>query len=145
MKNELLRHTLSTILYRFNKGMANYKPAFSDFSLGKGSRTPAEIVHHMRHVIRWTRLFIERESRDSSAEEMLSLDQEIMRFLEELKQLDEVLKAKELPMNYAKRLLQGPLSDVLTHIGQIAMLQRMMDNPIQGEDFSSASIETGIS
>ncbi len=145
MKNELLRHTLSTILYRFNKSVANYKPAFPGFSLGKGSRTPTEIVHHMRHVIRWTRLFIERESKESSSEEILSLDKEIMRFLKELKQLDEVLKAKELPMNYSKRLLQGPLADVLTHIGQISMLQRMLDNPIRGEDFSSASIETGIS
>ena len=144
MKNELLRHTLSTILYRFNKSVANYKPAFSSFSLGKGSRTPAEIVNHMFLVIKSTRLFIERESRESTTEEVLSLDREIMRFLEELKRLDEVLKGKELPMNYSKRLLQGPLADVLTHIGQIAMLQRMMDNPIQGEDFSSASIETGI-
>lgn len=144
MRNELLRHTLSTILYRFNKSVANYKPEFSSFSLGKGSRTPAEIVNHMFHVIKWTRLFLERETRGSTTEEDLTLDKEIERFLRELKKLDEVLMVKELPVNYSKRLLQGPLADVLTHIGQISMLQRMLDNPIQGEDFSNASIETGI-
>jgi hypothetical protein len=50
----------------------------------------------------------------------------------------------ELTVNYSKRLLQGPFSDILTHIGQVSMLQRLNGKPIDGEDFSAASIKTGI-
>ena len=44
-------------------------------------------------------------------------------------------------MNYSKRLLQGPLSDILTHIGQISMLSTLNDNPIEWEDFSSSPLQ----
>ena len=45
-------------------------------------------------------------------------------------------------MKYSKILLQGPLSDILTHIGQISMLSRLNNNPIEWEDFSSSPIRT---
>ncbi|MGP1311157.1 MAG: hypothetical protein ACTS27_13255, partial [Phycisphaerales bacterium] len=55
-----------------------------------------------------------------------------------------ILNKNELDINYAKRLVQGPFSDILTHIGQLAMLQRLLDNPIPWEDFSNSKIQTGI-
>lgn len=45
-------------------------------------------------------------------------------------------------MNYSKRLLQGPLSDISAHIGQISMLSRLNNNPIEWEDFFSAEINS---
>ena len=57
---------------------------------------------------------------------------------------DTALDVNELPIDYAKRLLQGPFSDLLTHIGQLAMLQRLNGKPNSAEDFSAATIETGL-
>ena len=144
MKNELLRHTLSTIAYRFQKAVGATEVEFGHFSAGKGSRTPNEILHHMYHVLNATRIFIEEERFNKEQPERLELNVEIERFNAELKNLDKVLTDKELGLNYSKRLIQGPFSDLLTHIGQISMLNRLNGNPIAGEDFSSASIPTGI-
>ncbi|MCV5942504.1 hypothetical protein OFN64_38105, partial [Escherichia coli] len=41
------------------------------------------------------------------------------------------------------RLLQGPLSDAMTHIGQLAQLRRLAGSPVRGENFTKADIRTG--
>lgn len=144
MKNEFLRHTLSTIAYRFQKTLRNAEIEFGNFSAGNGSRTPNEILNHMYHVLSATRIFILEEKYNNEQPEKLELIFEIDRLNTELKNLDNVLADKEIELNYSKRLMQGPFSDLLTHIGQISMLSRLDGNPIIGEDFSSASITTGI-
>lgn len=144
MINEFLRHTLSTINYRFQKSVKNVENDFGYFSAGKGSRTPNEIINHMYHVLSATRIFILEERYIKEQPKKLELILEIDRFNSELNKLDKVFIEKELDMNYTKRLLQGPLSDILTHIGQISMLSRLSGNPINGEDFASATITTGI-
>lgn len=144
MKNEYLRHTLSTIAYRFQKSVKNTENDFGDFSAGKGSRTPNEIINHMYQVLSATRIYILEKHYEKETPEKLNLKLEIERFNSELKNTDNILADKELGINYSKRLLQGPFSDIMTHIGQISMLRRLNGNPIEGEDFSSASIQTGI-
>lgn len=144
MKNEFLRHTLATIKYRFDKSIIDSKENFGNFSLGKGSRTPAEIINHMFQVIHSTRTFLEEERFNSKQPKKLSLALEIARFNDELLKTDNALDTKELPLPYAKKLLQGPLSDIITHIGQLSMLQRLNDKPIHGEDFSQAPIKSSM-
>ena len=41
------------------------------------------------------------------------------------------------------RLLQGPLADAMTHIGQLALLRRMTGTPVQGENYFVADIALG--
>ena len=144
MKNEFLRHTLSTIAYRFQKAMKKAEMDFGDFTLGKESRTPNEIINHMYHVLNSTRIFIVEERILKELPEKLNLKLEIDRFNFELKNIDYVLVDNDLGINYSKRLLQGPLSDILTHIGQISMLSRLYGNPITGEDYSCAGAHLGI-
>lgn len=144
MENELLRHIISTIEYRFQKSMKGSSQTFGDFCLGKDSRSPKEIIHHMHDVIYSTRVFIEQESMPREKKEKLSFENETERFKDELSKVDQLLDAKSLEINYSKRLIQGPFSDVLTHIGQIAMLRRLFDNPIDWEDFSRSDVKTGL-
>ena len=144
MKNELLRHTLSTIHYRFGKSIEGYQESFGEFSLGNGSRSPKEIINHMYDVLYSTRVFIERESLPDEKIDKLDLKKEIERFHIELNKIDELLGKKSLDLSYSKRLIQGPISDIITHIGQISMLQRLNKNPIEGEDFSKSEIVTGL-
>jgi len=42
-----------------------------------------------------------------------------------------------------EKLLQGPIADALTHVGQIAILRRMAGAPLKGENYFAAGIETG--
>lgn len=144
MKNDYLRHTLSTIAYRFKKSVKNVNVEFGNFTAGKGSRTPNEIINHMYHVLSAARIYILEEQFEKEMPEKLNLKLEIDRFNLELRNIDNVLAEKELGINYSKRLLQGPFSDILTHIGQISMLRRLSNDPIEGEDFSSATIQKGI-
>jgi hypothetical protein len=39
-----------------------------------------------------------------------------------------------------ERLLQGPIADALSHVGQLAMLRRLAGSPVPAEDFFSADI-----
>lgn len=140
MKNEYLRHTLATIDYRFQKSVKYQNADFGNFTLGKESRSPAEIINHMYFVLSSTTRYIQEQTIQKEEPDQLDLALEIERFKSAIKNLDEVLSENELDINYSKRLLQGPLSDMLTHIGQISMLSRLNNNPIEWEDFSSSPI-----
>ena len=140
MKNEYLRHTLATIDYSFQKSIRLRNATFGDYTLGKESRTPKEIINHMYAVLRATTVFIQVERIEKSAPEKLTLELEIERFNSEIKNAELVLSKNELDIEYSKKILQGPLSDLLTHIGQIAMLSRLNDAPIKREDFSASPI-----
>ena len=143
MKNELLRHMLATIAYRFQKTVRNTTEEFGVFRNTRDTRTPIEIINHMYDVLNKTKIFIEKERYDKTSTAQLELRLEIERFHRVLNNLDVVLSEKELDIKFSKRLLQGPLSDVLCHIGQIAMLSGQSGNKIKGEDFFSAKIMTG--
>lgn len=143
MKNEYLRHTLATIDYRFQKSVKYRNTDFGDYTLGKESRSPKEIINHMYFVLNSTTIYIQEERIQKGEPDKLNLELEIERFNSKIKSLDKVLSENELDINYSKRLLQGPLSDILTHIGQISMLSRLNNNPIESEDFSSSPIKTG--
>ncbi len=144
MKNELLRHLISTIQYRFEKSVKESNQNFGEFNIGNASRSPEEIINHMYDVIYSTRIFIEEESLPEVKIQKLSFEEEVKRFTLELKKVDQLLNTKQFDINYSKKLLQGPFSDVLTHIGQISMLQRLDGKPLDGEDFSRSQIKTGI-
>jgi hypothetical protein len=40
-----------------------------------------------------------------------------------------------------ERLLQGPLADAMTHVGQIALLRRLAGSPVAPENFIVAEID----
>jgi hypothetical protein len=85
MKNEFLRHTLSTISYRFQKSVANVENDFGNYSVGKGSRTPKDIINHMYQVLNSTRTFILEERFEKETPKKLEMKLEIERFNSELK------------------------------------------------------------
>ena len=66
------------------------------------------------------------------------------RFFESLTAFDDYLASyRELGFPVT-RLLQGPVADSLTHVGQIAMLRRLADSPVKGENYAKADITTGV-
>jgi hypothetical protein len=141
-KRELLRHALATLAYRGGKATRNAPEGFADFHPGEGVRAPGRILAHMGDLMDWAISIAigKREWRDSKP---LSWEGESDRFFASLKKFDDYLASSEPVATSPEKLLQGPIADALTHVGQIAMLRRMAGGPLKGESYYEAEIATG--
>jgi len=137
---ELLRHTVATVAYRATRTLENTDASFGDY--GGAGRQPAEILAHMGDLFDWALSMAEGRPvwRDSKP---LRWDDERLRFYASLAAFDDRLAADEEPAAPVERLLQGPVADALTHVGQLAMLRRMAGVPTRGENFYVAEIACG--
>jgi hypothetical protein len=135
----LLRHLLASLAYRTQKALRGAPDSFGDFSAGNQVRTPAELVRHMTSLMGYARTFF--EGGRYHADPLPSLSAEIARFHEQLTALSRHLEAgtplREITI---EQLLRGPLSDALTHAGQLAMLRRIAGVPIPPENFLYAGM-----
>lgn len=138
----MLRHTLATIAYRGGKTLRDAPEGFGSVSAGRGSRTAVEILSHMGDLFAWGLALADGEHR---WEETRSDDWEgqVERFFAGLAAVDARLADREPLGRPAPRLLQGPFADALTHVGQIAMLRRLADAPVRGENYFKAEVEIG--
>ena len=138
----LLRHTLATLAYRGGKAVRDAPDGFADHRAGASVRTPVEILAHVGDLLDWAAGLADgrHEWRDASQRPW---EEEVARFHEGLAALDERLAAPE-PLGFsAEKLLQGPLADALTHVGQITLLRRMAGAPVRGENYFRAEITAG--
>ena len=137
----ILRHMLAALAYRTQKALAGAPDGFGDFQAGNESRTPTEIVRHMKEVLGYARTFFigGRYQPDTAG----NLATETARFHEILYYLSSDLESS-FPLKGItyEQLLQGPLSDAMTHAGQLAMLRRLSGAPIAPENFVFAEIQT---
>jgi hypothetical protein len=61
-----------------------------------------------------------------------------------LQKLDKTLQEVTLPEDEkCLKLLQGPLCDAMTHVGQLMMLRRLMGSPIPGVVYYRSDIKNG--
>lgn len=139
-KTEMLRHSLATLAYRTGRAVRDAPPAFGTFSIGSGARTPHEVLGHMCDLMRLT--LCAMQGRPAEDQDLASdFEQEVDRFNDLVRRLTQALSASSLPADRLhERLLQGPVSDALTHVGQLALLRRLAGSPIEGEDYFSAPI-----
>jgi hypothetical protein len=138
----LLRRYLATLAYRLRKALHGAPDGFSDFQAGHGVRTPNDVLNHMRGRL----LFVHGHLRPNHGEEppRLAWADEVAALSRVLHGLDNDLRtATPLDQATVHRLLQGPLSDVMTHVGQVAMLRRLAGSPIPAESFYDADIVLG--
>lgn len=138
----LLRHLVATIAYRAGKSVRNAPAGYGHFELSPESRTPLRILSHMGDVLSWARGIVDSDP-EWSASSAETWSEEVERFFRLLEDLDSALanvSGGEFP---ALQLLQGPLADTLTHIGQLAMLRRLAGAPVRGENYFEAEIVAG--
>ncbi|GAC1415242.1 MAG: hypothetical protein NVSMB53_13700 [Gemmatimonadaceae bacterium] len=141
-KRAFLRHTLATIAYRAAKVERLAPPGFGDFQLGKAARTPVEILAHMGDLFDWALTMAQGQSEWAQSKPQ-AWRKEVLRFHASLLALDRYL-ASDAPLGVtAEELFQGPISDALTHIGQIATLRRQNDSPVRSEVYAKAKIAPG--
>jgi len=141
-KRAFLRHTLATIAYRAAKVERDAPPGFGTFQLGKHARTPVEIVAHLGDLFDWALTMAQGKS-DWVQSKPGSWRREVDRFHASLLALDRYL-ASDAPLGVTpEELFQGPISDALTHIGQIAIMRRQDNSPVRSEIYAKADIATG--
>jgi hypothetical protein len=139
-KRELLRHTLATVAYRAARALEGAPDHFAGFD-GAG-RMPVQILSHMGDLFDWA-LSTAMGHERWHATQPRAWAEEQRRFFESLQTLDAFLASDQPLRASAERLLQGPLADALTHVGQLAMLRRLSGSPIHGESFYDADIKAG--
>ena len=138
-KNNLLRHFLAAIAYRTQKALRGAPASFANFRAAPKVRTPHEIIHHMDSLMGYARtFFIGGEYRQ---EILPDFEAEIRRFHQTLEDLSRHLEiGTPFKGITPERMLQGPMSDAMTHAGQIAMLRRLADSPVPSENFIYADV-----
>ena len=138
----LIRHFLATLSYRANKVISNVPVNYPGLQTGKGVRTPQEILNHISTVLLHTKSYLLNEKEENYP--LREWNGEVKLFNDALKELDKIFcRNKKMSMDKLKLLLQGPLSDAMTHIGQLAMLRRLAGSPIPGENFMKADLQAG--
>ncbi|MDX6443707.1 MAG: hypothetical protein QOH71_781 [Blastocatellia bacterium] len=141
-KREMLRHTVATLAYRGAKAVRGASDSFGSFGSPDTARTPAKILAHIGDLLDWG-LSIAKGAEAWNDSEPLAWQQEVARFHSALESFDSYLASDAELSATCERLFQGPVADALTHVGQIAMLRRMAEEPIKGENYSRAEIEAG--
>lgn len=139
-KREFMRHALATIAYRATRALEGAPDHFAGF-YGVG-RQPVEILAHMGDLFDWT-LSMAKGSPRWRNSKPLPWSAEKKRFFDALQAFDAFLASEEQIHAPIERLLQGPIADALTHVGQLAMQRRLAGIPTRGENFYEADIEMG--
>jgi hypothetical protein len=136
----MLRHCLAALAYRTQKALRGAPDSFGAFQAGQQVRTPADLIRHMTSVLGYARTFFVGGS--YRAEPLPDLAAEVTRFHAMLEDLAQHLAAgAELSGTTEERLLQGPLADAMTHVGQLAMLRRLAGSPVPPENFIEAAVD----
>jgi hypothetical protein len=141
-KRDLLRHALATIAYRGGKAVRGAPESFATFKADAASRTPSQILAHVGDLFDWAlSLAMGAQAwRDSTP---LAWDAEIERFFGSLGRFDAFLASDAPLSDTPERLLQGPIADALTHVGQLTLLRRLEGTPMRSENYHKADIAMG--
>jgi hypothetical protein len=138
----VLRHLAATLAYRAAKVLRDAPPDFARFAIDPTSRRPLQIVAHMGDLMSWA-VRLARGEYLWKAEGGDDWDAEVQRFFDGLAALDEALRGDMPDDGSMEKLIQGPLADALTHVGQLAMLRGLSGAPIRPESYARAVIEPG--
>ena len=129
-KRELLRHLVAALAFRGGLAISDAPKNFAEFRIDETTRSAGEILAHIGDLIEGSLYLVKGEFiyLKSSAQ---MWEEDVTRFFTAVKEFDLYL-ASEAPLAQTiEKILQGPIADALTHVGQIVMLRRLANNPIR--------------
>lgn len=142
VKRELLRHVVATLAYRGGIALADSPDSFAVFRINETTRTPGEILAHIGDLLQGS-LYLVKGELVYLASSPLLWEDEIARFFSAIKDFDSYL-ASDAPLAcQVEKLIQGPIGDALTHVGQIVMLRRLAGKPVHVESYFTVEIVAG--
>lgn len=138
-ERRLLRHFLAAIAYRVQKALRGAPSGFEHFRAARGVRTPHELICHITNVLGYGRTFFVGGRFPSRVP--TDWPEDVKALHEMLEDLGRhLVTGASLGSTTGERLLQGPLADAMTHVGQLAMLRRLSGSPVRPENFIMAAI-----
>ena len=137
-----LRQLAATLAYRAAKVLRDAPPSFATFTCGDATRTPVRIVAHMADLMAWGVTIADGDIKWNPGGSD-DWDREVARFFDGLAALDRALAAEGPFKGSVDKVIQGPLADALTHVGQLALLRGMAGAPVKPESYARAKIEAG--
>jgi hypothetical protein len=142
VKRELLRHVVATVAYRGGIAVLDAPENFAEFHVNETARTPGEILAHIGDLLEGSLYLIKGELvyLESSP---LQWEDEIARFFSAVKALDSYLASDAPLLCPVEKLIQGPIGDALTHVGQIVILRRVAGKPVRPASYFTAEIVAG--
>jgi uncharacterized damage-inducible protein DinB len=138
----LLRQLIATIAFRASRSLRDAPAALENVRLGEGGMTARELVHHMTNVMAFALATVTGTER--IRHDALDWPREIDRFYSLLAQVDSRLaEGAIMDAGMDLRLVQGPLADALTHVGQLHAMRRMAGEPVPATNYIKADVQIG--
>ena len=142
LKRELLRHLVAALAFRGGIAITDAPERFTEFRVGETTRTAGEILAHMGDLIQGSLYMVKGEFVYLQSSPQL-WSEDVERFFTAVKEFDLYLASNAALEQPIEKLLQGPIADALTHVGQIVMLRRLAGKPIREESYFTVEIVAG--
>ncbi len=138
----LFRHTLATLAYRADKVLRDAPSSFGAHRIGPGTRSALEIAGHLGDLIEWAEALAGGDGRWKAASAG-EWNVDVSRFFDALERLDSRCGTPDPLVRPVSQILQGPIADAFTHVGQLAMMRGHAGAPVKPESFGRAEISVG--
>jgi hypothetical protein len=143
VKREVLRHIVATVAYRGGIAVSDAPEDFAVFRVDDMARTPGELLAHIGDLLEGS-LYLAKGELVYLMSSPLPWGAEVSRFFSAVKRLDSYLASDASLACPVEKLVQGPIGDALTHVGQIVMLRRLAGKPVRIESYFTAEIVAGL-
>jgi hypothetical protein len=139
----VLRHVVATVAYRGGIAVAGAPEGFAVFRVNGDVRAPGEILAHIGDLLEGALSLLKGEMVYLTSSP-LPWGEEVSRFFSAVERLDAYLGSSAPLACTVEKLIQGPIGDALTHVGQIVMLRRVAGSPVRAESYFTADIIPGM-
>jgi len=133
---------VATVAYRGGVAASDAPEEFGLFRADEGVRSPGEILAHIGDLLEGS-LYLLKGELVYLTSSPLPWREEVSRFFDAAARLDEYLESGAPLAFTVEKLIQGPVGDALTHVGQLVMLRRMAGSPARAESYFTAEIIPG--
>jgi hypothetical protein len=142
VKRELLRHVVATVAYRGGIAVSGAPENFAAFRVDETARNAGEILAHTGDLLEGSLYLVKGETIYLTSSP-LPWSEEVSRFFSALEGFDSYLRSDAPLACSVEKLIQGPIGDALTHVGQIVMLRRVAGKPVRVESYFTIEIVAG--
>ena len=138
----IFRHLVATIAYRASRSLRDAPEGFENVRLSDDGMTARELILHMTNVMAFALATL--KSTDRIRHEELDWQRDVGRFYSLLGEVDEKLaEGADMEEGMDLRLVQGPFSDALTHVGQLHAMRRRAGTPVASTNYIKADVHIG--
>lgn len=142
LKRELLRHLCATLAFRGGIAIADAPENFAQFRAGENARSAGEILAHVGDLLQGSLSLMKGEFVDLQSPPQ-SWSEDVKRFFTAAREFDAYLASDAPLAQPIEKIMQGPIADALTHVGQIVMLRRVAGKPIHAGSYFTVEIKAG--